>query len=106
VSRPPTKRIEATPRPVPTLAEDASRNVTRFVIRSLRILAGSVVGCFAWWAASECLERMGKRLGSLTLLDLLAAVGLGFAAFTLVGTARACAFGEGPRALALHASPQ
>jgi len=84
------ERAEATP------LGRLSRIGTRFLVRSLRILAGLIIGILAWWAGSVATDILGIPFAAQSLLGVFKGLGLAVLAIWLAVSAFSSAFGSGP----------
>lgn len=68
----------------------------RFLVRSLRVLAGLVVFGLGWWSGASAVSRLSVPFAAQNLIGLAAGIGLAILALWLFSMAFSCAFGPGP----------
>lgn len=71
--------------------------VTRFLIRTFRIVCGIVVGLIAFWPGGYVADVSQIPLAQLTLSTIGSAIICGLLFFGLISVAFSIAFGEGPK---------
>ena len=77
-------------------AEDVGYALTRAWIRGLRIIIGAVMLVVAWLLAEHAIDTLSRPMASLSLVQLVGALGLGGVALWAGFAGFAVAFGEAP----------